>query len=104
MKLIQQLIVGMVGLCITNSMGMAMESWGTQLDQTPSDEWQWVGMPDSYCRDGSEAGFFVRYGLDSTKLLIYLEGGGACFNDQTCGLNPSRIDIDSPPQGNTQSL
>jgi hypothetical protein len=34
-------------------------------------------------------GFGVRINPASTKLFIYLEGGGACFNGTTCLQNPS---------------
>ena len=76
----------------------ASEQWGVPLDQAATDEWQWVADENSFCRDGSPAGFFVRHGPDTTKLMIYLEGGGACFNDATCNINPSRIDGNHPPQ------
>jgi cysteine-rich repeat protein len=42
--------------------------------------WQWFDIPDTKCIDGSTAGFSVNYNPASTKIAIYLEGGGACFN------------------------
>lgn len=50
--------------------------------------WTWVEVPDAVCRDGSQAGFGVRLNPASDRLVIYFEGGGACFNALTCGLNP----------------
>ncbi|MFY0537746.1 pectin acetylesterase-family hydrolase [Nannocystis pusilla] len=38
------------------------------------------------CRDGSTTGIGVRYGAGD-NLVIYFEGGGACFNSDTCALN-----------------
>nr|WP_276604062.1 pectin acetylesterase-family hydrolase [Nannocystis pusilla] len=38
------------------------------------------------CRDGSTTGIGVRYGAGD-DLVIYFEGGGACFNSDTCALN-----------------
>jgi hypothetical protein len=35
------------------------------------------------CADGSEYGFWVRR-ADPTKVLFFLQGGGACFNAETC--------------------
>ncbi|MCC6804715.1 MAG: esterase [Anaerolineae bacterium] len=38
---------------------------------------------DAVCARGTPYTFFVRSG-DPQKLLIYFEGGGACWNDATC--------------------
>lgn len=56
----------------------------------PGDDgtWMWVDFPDAKCRDGSSTGIGVRYGAGD-GLVFYFEGGGACFNATTCGLNPS---------------
>lgn len=59
---------------------------GLPLPLEPPGQWSWVPFPDSMCRDGSTTGIGVRYG-DSDKLVIYFEGGGACFNTATCLLN-----------------
>jgi len=42
--------------------------------------WQYFEIPGTKCIDGTPAGFSVNYNPASTKLLVYLEGGGACFN------------------------
>jgi hypothetical protein len=55
----------------------------------PPNEWTWVPVKESLCRDGSQTGFGIRINPDSDKVLIYLEGGGACFNSATCGINPA---------------
>jgi len=36
------------------------------------------------CGDGAEFRFFVRH-ADPTKVVFFLEGGGACFSAETCG-------------------
>lgn len=41
-----------------------------------------VPVPGTRCQDGSESGMAVARGSD--ELVIYLEGGGACFNDWSC--------------------
>jgi hypothetical protein len=38
---------------------------------------------DCECADGSEFSFFVRE-ADPTKVVFFLEGGGACFSAETC--------------------
>src|SRR5262245_14581800 len=42
--------------------------------------WQYFEIPGTKCIDGTPAGFSVNYNPASTQLLIYLEGGVACFN------------------------
>lgn len=67
--------------------GEAPSPWdGEPLPPEPPGEWTWVPFPDSMCRDGSTTGIGVRYGA-SDDLVIYFEGGGACFNAATCLLN-----------------
>lgn len=51
--------------------------------------WTWVPFAGAKCRDGSTTGIGVNFNPASTKLMIFLEGGGACFNSLTCSENPS---------------
>ncbi|MEM6709243.1 MAG: pectin acetylesterase-family hydrolase [Pseudomonadota bacterium] len=47
---------------------------------------RWTRIPgggETLCSDGSPYAFFVRPG-DPEKLVFYLQGGGACWNLQTC--------------------
>lgn len=57
----------------------------------PREQWTWVPFPQSRCRDGSSTGIGVNLEPGSDGLLIFLEGGGACFNATTCAGNPSRF-------------
>jgi len=45
--------------------------------------WTWVDFPDSACNDGSTTGIGVNVGTTS-NVLVYMEGGGACWNAFTC--------------------
>lgn len=51
--------------------------------------WFFVETPGAECRDGSATGFGVRLQEGASNLMIYLEGGGACFSTGTCGTNPA---------------
>lgn len=53
----------------------------------PAGQWTWVPFPEARCRDGSSTGIGVRLRAGSTKVVIYLEGGGACFHDASCAIN-----------------
>ena len=46
--------------------------------------WIWVPVAGTQCMNGNTTGMGVNYRPRSTKLMIYLEGGGACFNASTC--------------------
>jgi hypothetical protein len=49
----------------------------------PANQWTWVDVPRSACDDGSATGFAVNPGT-GTDLVIYFEGGGACWDYATC--------------------
>ncbi|MDB4984958.1 MAG: uncharacterized protein JWN04_136 [Myxococcaceae bacterium] len=55
----------------------------------PDKTWTWIDFPDSFCRDGSTAGIAVSLNSASDDLMIYLEGGGACFDSLSCLANPT---------------
>jgi hypothetical protein len=63
---------------------------GTPLTPPPPPGWTWYSVPDTNCRDGSEAGLFIRF-TDSKRLLIFFEGGGACTTPGFCNFNPLNV-------------
>jgi hypothetical protein len=52
--------------------------------------WNYYAIDGAVCRDGSPLGIYVRY-TSSTKLVIYLEGGGACMSQHFCDHNPQNM-------------
>lgn len=61
---------------------------------SPSDgSWKRFEIAGTQCLDGSVASFHLNTRAGSDKLLIYLEGGGACFTD-ACDL--TALNIDAP--------
>ncbi|MHB8419376.1 MAG: pectin acetylesterase-family hydrolase [Myxococcales bacterium] len=62
---------------------------GPPITGLTSESWTWVPIDGAVCRDGSATGIGVNLNPGSTKLMIFLEGGGACFNIVTCAGNPS---------------
>jgi hypothetical protein len=50
----------------------------------PEATWTWVDVPQSQCADGSATGFGINPSALSDRVLIYLAGGGACWNYLTC--------------------
>jgi hypothetical protein len=57
--------------------------------------WTWVDFPESKCRDGTPTGLAVNLNSASDKVMVFLQGGGACFNQLTCAMNPSHADASS---------
>ena len=57
--------------------------------EAPAMQWTWIDFPDSFCRDGSNAGLGVSLNPASDKVMIFMQGGGACFDFLTCGTNPA---------------
>jgi len=57
---------------------------GRPLD-LPRLEWTWVEVPGAVCGDGSPTGLAVNPGPEgSTDVLVFLDGGGACWDELTC--------------------
>ena len=51
---------------------------------TPAETWTWVPLDNALCGDGSSTGIGFNPTSASDRLLIYLEGGGACWDYATC--------------------
>src|SRR5262245_57335206 len=47
-------------------------------------EWTFVPFPEAHCMDGSSTGIGVNLASGSDRVVIYLEGGGACFDLLSC--------------------
>jgi hypothetical protein len=53
--------------------------------------WNFYNIDGAMCRDGSPVGIYIRYSPSSTKLMIYLEGGGVCLSPHFCDHNPKNM-------------
>jgi hypothetical protein len=49
--------------------------------------WQQIELPGTMCGDGSQYKFYVWDSPSSNNLLLYFEGGGACWDYDTCSGN-----------------
>ncbi|MCB9754090.1 MAG: hypothetical protein H6713_29455 [Myxococcales bacterium] len=67
------------------------------LDPPPL-EWKYFDIEGTACLNGSTAGFAINYNPDSPNVMIYLEGGGACFND-ACDFTAFNIPFVPPIDG-----
>jgi hypothetical protein len=50
----------------------------------PLDTWTWVDFPDSSCDDGTPTGIGILPSSTSSNVLVFLNGGGACWSYETC--------------------
>lgn len=67
--------------------GSAERDGGTTVGEpieAPFDTWTWVDVPDSRCMNDTPTGFGVNIHEGATRVLIFMMGGNACFNDGTC--------------------
>jgi hypothetical protein len=62
----------------------------------PDNMWTWIPFSDTKCRAGTPAGISVNLNSASKRVMIYLEGGGACFDSQTCASNPDAVGTQNP--------
>jgi len=49
--------------------------------------WAWIPLENTLCRDGSNTGLGVRLLPDANAVMIYLQGGGACYDAKSCEQN-----------------
>lgn len=61
--------------------------------------WKFFEIPGTRCIDGTPGGFGVNYNPGSTKLAIFLEGGGACFNGLCDSLHTWGPDLPTSASG-----
>ncbi len=50
----------------------------------PANQWTWIPMSDVVCGNGAASGIGINPGAAGSRVLIYLEGGGACWDALTC--------------------
>ncbi len=50
----------------------------------PTNTWTWVDFPDSACDDGSATGIGLNPSAMSDHVLVFLNGGGGCWDYLTC--------------------
>lgn len=78
--------------------GCLSDCTAVELLDPPPMEWTYVEVPGTRCMNGSPAGFGISHNPDSANVMIYLEGGGACFND-TCDFTAFSIPFIPPSDG-----
>lgn len=57
---------------------------GVPLPSAPNETWTWIDVPGTACANGQPTGVGVNYTNKSSDVLVFLEGGGACWDGATC--------------------
>lgn len=62
--------------------------------QAPNETWTWVPFDDAFCANGSTTGIGVNLTDKSKNVIIFMMGGGACWNQLTCYLAKTAVNLD----------
>lgn len=68
---------------------------GDPLTAPAKEQWTWVDFPESKCANGKPTGVGVNLTDKSKRALIFLEGGGACWDELTCFTFKTAANIES---------
>jgi len=60
----------------------------------PNEEWTWMPMPGMKCADGTATGIGVNLTNRSDQVLVFFQGGGACWDAFTCFIVKSAAHIE----------
>ena len=78
---------------------------GAPIEVAADGAWHFVDIEGMACWDGTPSGVGVRRVEGSRKLALYFKGGGACFNQSTCGLTaPLMFTGDAALESNPQGI
>ena len=64
--------------------------------EAPPETWTWIDVPGMTCGDGSPTGVGVNLSTRSARVVVFLNGGGACWDAQTCFELHTAASIDTP--------
>jgi hypothetical protein len=81
-----------VGLSVDDSDGTSPAAAGGF--RGVDDTWQYMEFTDTRCRLGGKAGISVNLHANSDRVMIYLAGGGSCFDVQSCDTNRRQIGVE----------
>ncbi len=68
--------------------------------EAPQGQWSWVDFDDAFCANGSTTGIGINPGPKSDRVLIYMIGGGACWDFDSCYVSKKAVNIESGFDGN----
>ncbi len=57
--------------------------------------WHWIEVPETTCGNGTSTGYGLSLGEDPTRLMVFLAGGGACWDTASCYVFGSAVNIET---------
>ena len=75
------------------------DALGTPIFLGLEHRWLWTPIAGAFCRDGSNTGIAVNASHTSPNVVVFLDQGGACFQEFPCKINPSAYDATSLAAG-----
>lgn len=91
--------------------GLSACSSSAELSETPepgaaidvaTEDWSYVAFPDTRCQDGSPTGLGLSLRPGETRSVIFLQPGGACFDEATCARQDTATPFPFNAFGETQ--
>lgn len=78
----------------------------------PNGQWSFVGFPDARCANGTPTGIAINPVADAKGLLVFMQGGGACWDAEMCLVTKSSVHLEDtvdetvvlPEAGNLSGL
>lgn len=61
----------------------------------PDETWTWIPVDGTQCGNGAATGIGVNLSDRSDRVMIFLQGGGACWDASTCFALKSAVNIES---------
>lgn len=59
--------------------------------------WVWFEMPEMICADGSPGGFAINMLEGADELLLFLQGGGICYDQISCAVGGAPRNVGADP-------
>lgn len=63
--------------------------------EAPDEAWSWIDVAETRCANGSSSGLGINPTKRSGDLVVYLEGGGACWDVNTCFVLKAAANIET---------
>lgn len=74
----------LLAIALAGGCGNSSSSPAVDAAVGPPEVWTWHEVPDMVCGDGSPTGIAINPTTRSTKLVLFFEGGGACWEAAAC--------------------
>lgn len=68
-------------------------AWRPSFTPSAWDTWIWSDQGGNICADGSQTGYAYNMHSGANELLIYFDGGGACWDTETCFTQPAAFNL-----------